>query len=342
MAEFDYARAWKTLAEPQFLSLPASVIEVLYQVVADCEGLSQGSDLRMIWPGDGAHPLENPGGNYLWEAFKAIPTATLAHASRVIWSMGHWEPLGVTGIPGGAHWKFSNYADQVLRDRLGLPQITEDKKGIGYEIHEGMIRLTFSRGCWIWKEVGLATRGSLEQIRREVLKSEPVRRRDFGPLVTRVRALAPTITRQWLNLDPFMVPETSAEKAKVRWDGLVEDTCVRIAGLEHINHRPHPFTIGPNHLKGDSLVLDPDSAPCAHRGCALSYNEHESDYVVVLAPARDGVTEDEVKPVLEALVKELEADKLDGFVFTSPYTLETGEEAHFNFKKPEEDECPTP
>lgn len=38
----------------------------------------------------------------------------------------------------------------------------------------------------------------------------------------------------------------------------------------------HPFCIGTAHMKGDSMYLNPEIAPCAFRQCGQSYEKHVS------------------------------------------------------------------
>lgn len=150
MSEFDYKRAWAELAKPAYLALPQYTKTVLEAVANICHDMHQQDNLSMQWTA----PLR--------DYFGKINTPDLALASRVIYVTGHWFPTGGDlDLPGrnhGAHWKFSNYADQALRSRLGVAGETP------FQIHEGVIRLCYSsRDMWTWTEVAPATEEGLER-----------------------------------------------------------------------------------------------------------------------------------------------------------------------------------
>jgi hypothetical protein len=108
---------------------------------------------------------------------------------------------------------------------------------------------------------------------------------------------------------------------------LPPDQPYEIHSVLHVNFKPHPYTIGPQHIANSKGVyLEPDSAPCAYRPyhstsvCSLSYAEHTSDYVIVIKLNRD-TTPEELKP-LGNLEELMQAHKLDGFVFLEgPYKV---------------------
>lgn len=168
MKTFDYAAAWREIARPAFLELPAAVLELLALTAAKTEGLHQARDLTQTWPDDGGE---------LRRAFEAIDAEALTYAARVVYFTGHWWPSKGRGVelPGrghGAHWKFSHLADQVTRARFGRPEADRDHgAGFSFAIIEGALRLCYtSRDMWIWREVAPATPAGLafaEELRRE-------------------------------------------------------------------------------------------------------------------------------------------------------------------------------
>lgn len=89
-------------------------------------------------------------------------------------------------------------------------------------------------------------------------------------------------------------------------------------GIENVNHKPHPFTIGPKHVAhaadhcggmlGDETIK---AIPCAAPGCRLSYEHHTSDKVLFLSLV--GNTTKELAQIeLKKLVELMEANKIDG------------------------------
>lgn len=107
MREFNYQRAHREWAFPQW-QLLSDGIKVLYQdVQAAYDGTSQLKDLSMPW-------LEG-----FLEKFAAIPDEELALAQTVIFSLGHWDckenhDLDFPRDKHGSHWKFEHLAKQSL------------------------------------------------------------------------------------------------------------------------------------------------------------------------------------------------------------------------------------
>jgi hypothetical protein len=156
MLRFDYVRAWEQAALPAYETLPEEIDRLLTRVCAEARDLHQLHDCSMPWPE----------GTGLREAFDSIPVDVLAFASQVIHAYGRWFPSShpllvagraLRGQEWGSHWKFSHYADQSLRARLGVP-VKEPRGGFGRQIHEGAIRLTHSSArSWTRVEVAPAT-----------------------------------------------------------------------------------------------------------------------------------------------------------------------------------------
>ena len=162
---FDYETAWLEVALSAFKRLSGAVHLALAETVSAAGALSQLSDCSMPWPEDGGK---------LRALFDRIDSAELAIASQTIHNYGHWWPGapltdGAPDLPGreiGGHWKFSHYADQVLRERAALPARGAGgrERGWGFAVHEGMIRLTWSDArSWHSREIAPATPEGLEQ-----------------------------------------------------------------------------------------------------------------------------------------------------------------------------------
>ncbi len=122
----------------------------------------------MPWPDVDNDPVGSDVSGVLGfrEAFRKVPAEYLALASHVINAIGHWYPgqsangFMVPGRESGATWKFAHYADQELRERLGLPArgTNGHDRGFGYAVHEGAIRVTYADpDTWQWIEVAPAT-----------------------------------------------------------------------------------------------------------------------------------------------------------------------------------------
>ncbi len=150
---FDYQRAWKELARPQFEALDRRAKDLYLYVVEAAAEAEQDRDLLLPWPHD-----------TLRRNFEALPISLLAHAARVIYFHGHWGPITALYQQGnGAYWRFANLADQVLRDLLGLPRVTPDgAMGAHVRVCEGFLRVCISTpNIWGWHELGLATGATL-------------------------------------------------------------------------------------------------------------------------------------------------------------------------------------
>lgn len=163
--QFDYMRAWREVALPSVLVLPQNFRDLYWKVVDRCSRLSQQKDLDMPWPEPGfRRPLQN--------LFQEVPSECLADAARAIYFWGHWSPFNQSAMGAGASWKFTNYADQVLRDKIQLPRSFAGR-GVGFQVNEGYLRMCYStRNCWTWTEFGRATVATYERARRIVEEEE--------------------------------------------------------------------------------------------------------------------------------------------------------------------------
>lgn len=152
MQTFDYELAWAEVARPAFYALPQNVRDLLARVTAECANLHQLSDCSMPWPED----------SDLRSTFDKIPAEVLALSARVVYFYGHWRPgktVAGDALPAGESRKFSHYADQSLRARLGLAERGAGKSyGPSFEIHQGAVRVCYSsHDMWAWEEVAPAT-----------------------------------------------------------------------------------------------------------------------------------------------------------------------------------------
>lgn len=222
---FDYKAAHAAVADPIARALPQAALDIYRELrsSSEYEGLAQGANLDIPMP------------ERLGRLFDLLDSETLALAARALYYFGHWN-TGQALDPGkfdtrGAHWKFSNLADQVLRKRLGLRD-RGNFKSIGYhfEVHEGALRLCASTpDTWTWIELGPATEEFLALARdwRATLTGCPADRysrtskrwQDFETAAwdaTRQRptSLETVLSDSWARLlrasDDFMVEEGKA------------------------------------------------------------------------------------------------------------------------------------
>lgn len=170
MKEFDYVRAWNEVAKPLFDRLPPDVIVAYAHVYEHYRDIHQAADLQVPFAVEGTREL-----------FDRIPTDQLALASRVIYFYGHWRPGGVEPrhwfeqVNHGQTWKFSNLADQILTERVGIPRNANEKSGMGFLLIEGVIRCwSSSHWHWMWDEVCYATEENARFLLHDVA-NRPVR-----------------------------------------------------------------------------------------------------------------------------------------------------------------------
>jgi len=242
--EFDYLRAWHELAYPSYNELEDEVRKLAEATCVVAKDQQQDSTLDVTWSSD-EHQL----------AFQVMadeqPTA-LAKAARTVYFLGHWwcrpiiepyfEPCGPTLgdyeliIPkeplfclvgrlysDGGSWKFSNYADQALRERLKLPPrstFSSNNKAF-FQVLEGMLRLCLSYKSkkdgegWTWREIGLATPEKLEQVRATIeglITITPTEEPEhlittpdaFDSIVKRLKRDRDDFEQAWLDTDKYL------------------------------------------------------------------------------------------------------------------------------------------
>lgn len=157
---FDFERAHAELCEPAYLELHPGIHDLLVATQHQAADLAQNQDagLTMPWPSEAFK-----------RAFTEVDPVELATASRVIYCYGHWGKRQ-HWQEGGTYWKFSKYADQVLRDRIiasmpdrkwgefGIGSIFHAERWHGLSVHQGVLRISQStRSSWRWEELCLAT-----------------------------------------------------------------------------------------------------------------------------------------------------------------------------------------
>jgi hypothetical protein len=103
---------------------------------------------------------------------------------------------------------------------------------------------------------------------------------------------------------------------------------VKIYKVDHVNHKPDVFCIGPRHFPKDGgMFIKPEQAPCCN--CGQDYSAHTSDRVMFLQPIVDHGQDPDtflkskhiaIQGVLEHILELTKAAsiKLDGFAFVKP------------------------
>jgi len=95
-------------------------------------------------------------------------------------------------------------------------------------------------------------------------------------------------------------------------------TLFSVKSIDNVNHRPHPFMIGPRHIKhasdkyngmlGDETLKE---IPCDMNGCNLSHDQHTSDKVLFLQLTKS-ISNKEAQKELGGITNILEENKIDG------------------------------
>lgn len=216
MKTFDYQTAWQALALPAFQKLSPTVKALLDATHEAADNLSQVGDCTMPWPEDGGK---------LKGMFEAMDSESLSNAALVVNYYGHWRPgASIAGdapkLEGGTHWKFSHYADQVLRSRYGH----DSRHTVSRQIHEGTIRVCYSSNDMrTWHEVAPATDegNKLAQeisasLTRKVATASATRRRRDDIAYKFIEELKSTVARPEWNTAHYMVEEAELEIRRVQ------------------------------------------------------------------------------------------------------------------------------
>jgi len=135
-----------------------------------------------------------------------------------------------------------------------------------------------------------------------------------------------SVDAKWFepDTDRFMEPETDREKLVAKWRARFAQANAPCSmfDIKEVNHRlkagvddrvkPHPFVIGSRHFNGNSVYLDPRSAPCDF--CKYNFDDHTND-VVMIVGVKDGCDTEPIRAFLAGIADEIAVDKIDGFCF---------------------------
>lgn len=282
MSEFNFRRAHREWAQPQFARLSVQVRLALQMVIAQADKLQQNKSLDIDWPAD------NP---QLKEAFDAIPVDELGKASRVIYYYGHWSSVIA-----------------VIVHYPGLPPRR-------FEVNDWDVTATGEARAWV---EALDSYNCLTGERTEDVRYEYVRSGFDNTTTCGAYWKFEKLARQSLRYRGCTKTDKQFE-ILLGWDSrdfmdhkggepydledaymLFRPFCVgkfRPRRVTSFNHKPHPFVIGPRHVAYASEhggLLGEEAcrqSPCAYgRGpgfdsrrdaCTLPYDEHTCEHAVV-------------------------------------------------------------
>jgi hypothetical protein len=95
---------------------------------------------------------------------------------------------------------------------------------------------------------------------------------------------------------------------------------LKTLSIDHINHKPHRYTIGPKHVgyaadhEGGMMTNETlKKVQCAFPRCSASYEEHISNKVAFLQLNRDG-NNDEANDELKKLADIMKEQNIEGIV----------------------------
>ena len=113
---------------------------------------------------------------------------------------------------------------------------------------------------------------------------------------------------------------TNSEKETKIREALKSDLFI-VKSVQDVNHRPHPYTVGPKHVTyvsdKNGGMLDESvcrKVKCAHPNCNIDFDGHTSDNICFLQLTRNG-TNDEAQILFKELVETLGEKFIDGFAF---------------------------
>lgn len=310
--DFDYKRAFTEVAEPAFNALPQDIRDLGKRIESDFGDVHQDRNTHMPWPID----------SDLRERFNEIPVEILAWASRAMHFYGHWGTGWKVPTSNGWYWKFSLWADQTLRRKIGLPEFPRPREKdpvLSVQVHEGFLRLCHSTpGVWEWEEIGVATPMLYSQLTDLMQTHKKYDKTLKAAIKLPYRDGGFTTLTSFLDLSDYR--EKSPEENDIITH--LKDSGLKLAEIISCNFKPHPFCVTSEHVeKSHGMYLDPSVAACGAPRCNLKYAEHTHEKVALLkvvgaSPEDEKVNlTDTQQATLKALVPILEKHKIDGINF---------------------------
>lgn len=127
-----------------------------------------------------------------------------------------------------------------------------------------------------------------------------------------------------MNYPSDMKEKTDYSEKELRVKALFEEHAkdFKFLSIIGVNHKPHPYTLGPRHVKYASdnhmgmLGIETCKAiPCAVPKCQVSYDEHTCDHSIFISLKRNltqGEANEQIQKVNEFVMQEKLAD---GYTF---------------------------
>jgi len=117
----------------------------------------------------------------------------------------------------------------------------------------------------------------------------------------------------------------SNEEYKELIEKELQDDRITIKDVADVNHHPHPYTIGPAHIKyandhhsGRIGKETCENVGCAHTGCTTPYDQHTSNKVCFIQFTEDipaGDFQEEIQRVIDTLPEVFNKNAVEGFAF---------------------------
>ncbi len=127
MKEFNYERAHREWAVPEYNKLSTEIKDLFRRVQQEGQSWKQDDGTSIKWPNDN-----------IKAAFDAIPSDQLSYGMQVIYGLGHWDypESGCAKDKHGAYWKFEILAKRSLVERTPYHPWTELKIADSFMDHK--------------------------------------------------------------------------------------------------------------------------------------------------------------------------------------------------------------
>lgn len=131
---FNYKKAWKEAAAPAFMALPTHILQLVWRVHTEAAYIHHQRNLDLEWAS-----------NDLKESFYNLDCEELSYSAHIVNCMGYWHPGYDDWLRPiqrqETYWRYSLYADQILRSKLEIPR-AQNAEGFILEVADGLIRAT--------------------------------------------------------------------------------------------------------------------------------------------------------------------------------------------------------
>ncbi len=182
MKEFDFERAWRDVAKPEFTELmqvAAFQNVLLFAETPDARACQRGPYPMVDWPSDGGE---------LRAAIEALSDEELSRAAHAVYFYGHWGlSKHVKSMhEDGFYWKLSAWCDEVLCKRHNMDPRNKGNANlyVSKVVRNGVLEVRFeSRDYFGRREIGPAIGPVIIQLTASTWwrrLRKPKRNREFG------------------------------------------------------------------------------------------------------------------------------------------------------------------